>query len=210
MIRLPALVTLLALASACSSTDSPQNSGTATSGADSAAAAPLEPMDTTRARTVTAQTDTLKVVRQRHRFSAPGTPDLFTVVLRGQSVLTGEVTFTITDAAGQTIFRELLTPADLEASMVYEMKTPTATQAEREAFVRRRLDTFFAEANFHQPALGPKETYAPGELDRATWDDLRQRPDAVSFHYLVGKEDRRRIVWAPLKKQVVRLPGLGG
>ncbi|TGE22181.1 hypothetical protein E5K00_18205 [Hymenobacter aquaticus] len=210
MTRLPAFLALLALASACSTSDSSQTTAAAGTSADSAATKPLEPLDTTRASAVTPQTDTLKVVRQRHVFSAPGTPDMFTVVLRGQSVLNGEVTFTITDAAGQTIFREMLSPADLEASMVYEMKSATATQAEREAFVRRRLDTFFAEQNFHRPALGPQETYAPGDLDRATWDDLRKRPDAVSFHYLVGKEDRRRIAWSPLKKQVARLPGFGG
>ncbi|MCB2407388.1 hypothetical protein [Hymenobacter lucidus] len=209
--RASALFASLALLSACSSTDSSQNTTTTTATtADSASTTVPEPMDTARARTVTAQSDTLKVVRQRHTFSAPVAPDQFALVLRGPSVLTGEVSFTITDAAGQVIFREMLSPADLEASMVYEMKTATATPAEREAFVRRRLDTFFAEANFHKPAISPKETYAPGDLDRATWDDLRKRPDAVSFHYLVGKEDRRRIVWSPLKKQVERLPGFGG
>ncbi|PJJ55015.1 hypothetical protein [Hymenobacter chitinivorans] len=207
--RYAAFASLLLLAgAACSTTDSSQNNGAAVT-TDSVATA-AEPLDTTRARSVTAQSDTLKVVRARHVFSAPGTPDQFTAVLRGTSVLSGEVSVTITDAAGQVIFREMLSPGDLEASMVYEMKTATATQAEREAFVRRRLNTFFAEANFRQPAVGPQATYAPGELDRPTWDDLRQRPDAVSFQYLVGKEDRKRIAWSPLKKQVVHLPGFGG
>ncbi|TGE19331.1 hypothetical protein [Hymenobacter elongatus] len=202
--RVTNLITLLSLAGACSSPDAARTTDTTTS-------APMpEPPDTTRARTVTAQSDTLKVVRQQHPFSAPGAPDVFTLAVRGTSLLTGEATFTITDATGQVIFREMLSSADLEASMVYEMKTPTATPAKREAFIRRRLDTFFAERNFHKPALGPQETYAPGDLDRATWDDLHQRPEAVSFHYLVGKEDKRRIVWSPLKKQVVRLASFGG
>ncbi|UOQ72191.1 hypothetical protein [Hymenobacter cellulosilyticus] len=205
--RYAAFASLLLFAGACSTTDSSQNNGAAVT-TDSVATA-AEPLDTTRARSVTAQSDTLQVVRARHVFSAPGTPDQFMAVLRGASVLNGEVSITITDAAGQVIFREMLSPGDLEASMVYEMKTATATQAEREAFVRRRLNTFFAESNFRKPAIGPKETYAPGELDRPTWDDLRQRPDAVSFQYLVGKEDRKRIVWSPLKKQVVHLPGFG-
>jgi hypothetical protein len=205
--RVPAFFSLLTLLSACSSSDSSQRASTAAS--DSVATA-AEPLDTTRAGAVTAQSDTLKVVRQRHVFSAPGAPDVFTVMLRGSSVLSGEVSFSISDAAGQVIFREMLSPTDLEASMVYEMKTPTATQAEREAFVGRRLDNFFSEQNFHKPAIGSKEAYTPGELDRLTWDDLRKRPDAVSFQYLVGKEDRKRLVWSPLKKQVVHLPGFGG
>ena len=171
---------------------------------------PAEPLDTTRATTVNAQSDTLKVVRKRHRFSSPSTEDEFTLVLRGPAILSGEVTFTITDTGGQTIFREVLSAPDLEAALVYEMKNATATQAEREAFVRRRMDEFFADKNFRTPAITAQETYQPGTLDRATWDDLRRRPDAIGFQYQVGKEDGRRIAWSPLKKEVVRVGSFGG
>ncbi|MBC6990635.1 hypothetical protein [Hymenobacter sp. BT491] len=174
---------------------------------DTAAA---EPLDTARAAKVTAQSDTLKVVRRRHPFSSPSVPDLFMLALRGPNLLSGEATFTITDAGGQVIFREVLTAADLEAALVYEMKGNTASQAEREAFVRRRMDEFFADKNFHRPALTAKDTYPGGSLDRTTWDDLQRRPDAIGFDYLVGKEDRRRIAWSPLKKQVIKLPSSGG
>jgi hypothetical protein len=167
-------------------------------------------MDTARVPAVTAQSDTLKLVRNRHLFSSPTTPDLFVLALRGPSVVGGEATLTITDAGGQVIFREMLSAADLEAAMVYEMKGNSATLAEREAFIRKRMDEFFAAKNFHTPALGAQETYQSGTLDRPTWDDLRQQPTAVSFEYLVGKEDRRRVAWSPLKKQVVHLPGFGG
>lgn len=177
--------------------------------ADSAATAPLEPLDTARAATIDAQADTLLTARTRHVFSAPGSPDVFSLVLRGPMVLSAEATFTITTADGQVIFREVLTAPDLEAALVYEMKNSTATQAEREAYVRRRVREFFAAQNFQRPALAqtaPYPTPAPVSPDRATWNDLRQRPDAVSFHYLIGKEDRRRLAWSPLSKQVVRLP----
>jgi hypothetical protein len=167
-------------------------------------------MDTTRAATVNAQADTLKVVRRRHLFSSPSTPDLFQLTLRGPNLLSGEATFTITDASDQVIFREVLAAPDLEASLVNEMKSATASQAEREAFVRRRMDEFFDEENFRHPALGSQQTYQPGSLDRATWDDRHRRPDAVSFQYLVGKEERRHLAWSPLKKQVVRLGSTGG
>jgi hypothetical protein len=169
-----------------------------------------EPMDTTRAPAVNAQSDTLKVVRKRHRFSSPSTEDEFKLVLRGPSLLAGEVTFTITDSSGETIFREVMSAADLEAAMVYEMKNAMATPAEREAFVRRRMDEFFADKNFHTPAITAKDTHQPGLLDRATWEDLRRRPDAISFQYTIGKEDGRRIVWAPLKREVVRVGSFGG
>ncbi|SHK57434.1 hypothetical protein [Hymenobacter psychrotolerans] len=201
------LLSLIGLLAACSTPDTRQPAASTTAGADTVTR--LEPMDTSRARATTPQSDTLKTVRQRHVFSAPASPDEFQLTLRGKDVLTGEITFTITDASGQVIFREMLSAADLEASMVYEMKMPTATPAEREAYIRRRMDEFFAERNFRKPALTAKEAYQASGADQATWDDLQKRPDAVGFVYTVGKEDRRRIAYSPRTKQVVQLPGLG-
>jgi hypothetical protein len=197
---------LLILLGACSRTDS-----TRVESADAAStAAPAEPMDTTRAPAVNVQSDTLKMVERRHRFSSPSTDDTFRLVLRGSSLLAGEATFTITNSGGETIFREVVSASDLEAAMVYEMKNATATQAEREAFVRRRMDDFFADKNFRTPAVKSQETYQAGPIDRTTWDDLRRRPDSIGFQYLVGKEDGRRIAWSPLKQQVVRIGSFGG
>ncbi|WP_375435613.1 hypothetical protein [uncultured Hymenobacter sp.] len=205
--RFISLLPLLGFAAACSTPDTRQVA-TTTSTADTATQ--LEPMDTTRATAANAQSDTLKTVRKRHIFSSPSSPDEFRLVMRGQDMLTGEVTFTITEASGQVIFREMLAAEDLEAAMVYEMKTSTASAAERQAYIRRRMDEFFSDKNFRTPALTAKDAYPTGStIDRATWDDLRQRADAVSFGYLVGKEDRRRIAWAPRTKQVVHLPGGG-
>ena len=208
---IPALFSLAALA-ACSTPSSDRAATPPASPTDTGAvsdAPALPPMDTTAASAANAKSDTLKVVRARHRFSS-STPDLFQLVLRGDSLLNSAATFTITAADGTVIFREALSSADLEASLVYEMTKPGATRQEREAYVRRRMDEFFAPKNFRTPALGPKDTYQPGPLDRATWDDVRGRASAVGFDYLVGKEDRRRIAWSPLKKQVVRVGSYGG
>ncbi|WP_019948564.1 hypothetical protein [Hymenobacter aerophilus] len=201
------LLASLPLAVACSGpTDQPTDPA-ATSAATDTPKTPLEPLDTARAAAVAMESDTLLTSRSRHVFSDPAAPDVFALVLRGPSVLSGEAAFTITTAAGQVIFREILTSPDLEAALVYEMKTPTATQAEREAYVRRRVREFFAESNFRRPALAAAyPSPAPASPDRTTWNDLRQRPDAVRFDYLVGKEDRRHIAWSPLSKQVVHLP----
>jgi len=205
--RVALLLPFFGLLAACSTPDTRQATTSAATLADSATR--LEPMDTARASAATAQSDTLKTVSRRHVFSGPASPDVFRLVLRGKDVLSGEITFTITDAAGRVIFREVFSAADLEASMVNEMQKTTVTPAEREAYVRRRMDEFFSEKNFRQPALLPKDAYQTGGADRATWDDLRHRSDAVAFLYLVGKEDRHRIAYSPRTKQVVQLPGLG-
>ena len=200
----------LLLLAGCNSTPSAVSEGTVSRVADrqgrdtSALPAP----DTTRAKAVSAHGDTLRVARARHNFSHPGGPaDDFRLLFRGPSLLEGTAEFTITDPSGQVIFREMLTEPDLEAALVYELKTPSATRAERETFVLRRIDRFFLPAQFHSPAVSSKAPFPTGveNLDRATWNDLRQRPDAIRFDYLKGKEDRRQIAWSPLKKQTIRL-----
>ena len=200
-------LTLLPLLAACNSTPSAVNEGTVSRMADRDTTA-LPPPDTARTKAVSAVSDTLRVARQTHNFSQPQGPvDVFQLVFRGPSILEGTGELTITDASGQVIFREMLTEPDLEAALVYEMKGPTATHAERETFVLRRIDRFFLPAQFRVPAVGAKAAFPEGmeNLDRATWNDLRQRPDAIGFEYLKGKEDRRRIAWSPLKKQTVRV-----
>lgn len=169
-------------------------------------------MDTLRPPGVTAQADTLQQVQKLHEFSQAGKPDKFALVLRGKTLLTGELTFTIASGAdNRVIFRETFPVSDLEAAMVYEMKTPTATPAEREAYVRKRLQEFFADKNFVRLAIGPQDKYQPGgTLDKAAWEELRSRKDALGFVYLLGKEDRRKIAWSPMRQQVVQVASYGG
>ena len=205
-----AWLTLLPLLAACNSTPSAVSEGTVSRIADRPAldSAALPAPDTTRAKAATARGDTLRTVEERHNFSQPkGPADIFRLLFRGSSLLEGNGEFTITDPSGQVIFREMLSEPDLEAALVYEIKTPTATRAEREAFVRRRIDRFFLPAQFHAPAVAPKAAFPTGieNLDQATWNDLRQRPDAIRFEYLKGKEVRQQIAWSPLKKQTVRI-----
>ena len=202
---------LLPLLAACNATPSAVNEGSVSKIADRKApdtTAALPAPDTARTKAVSAVSDTLRVARLAHNFSRPtGPADKFQLVFRGPSLLEGIGEFTITDPDGQVIFREMLTEPDLEAALVYEMKGPTATRAERETFVLRRIDRFFLPAQFHTPAVGAKATFPDGieNLDRATWTDFHKRPDAIGFEYLKGKEDRRQVAWSPLKKQTVRL-----
>lgn len=168
----------------------------------------LPPPDTARAKAVSALGDTLRAVQQRHNFSrSEGPADAFRLVFRGPSVLVGTAEFTITDPSGQVIFREMLTEPDFEAPLVYEMKTPTATRAEREAYVLRRIDQFFQPAQFQAPAIGPRATFPSHveNLDQAAWADLKRRPGTIGFDYLKGKENRQRLAWSPLKKQTIQV-----
>ena len=209
--RCARLCLLLPLLAACNSTPSAVNEGTVSRAADRqgpVTAQGLPAPDTAHTKAVSALRDTLRQVREGHNFShSNGPADLFRLVFRGPSILEGTGEFTITDPTGQVIFREMLTEPDLEAALVHEMKGPSASRAERETFVLRRIDRFFLPVQFHTPAVAALTPFAGGleNLDRAAWSDLQKRPDAIGFEYLKGKEDRRVIAWSPLKKQTVRV-----
>ena len=204
---------LLPLLAACNSTPTTEGTGTP----PTAAGRPNPPVDaapgraapdTAAAKAVSARRDTLRQVREQRNFSKPNGPaDLFRLVFRGPSILEGTGEFSITDPSGQVIFREMLTEPDLEAALVYELEGPSATRAERETFVLRRIDRFFLPSQFHTPAVTAKAPFPNSleNLDRDTWRDLQKRPDAIGFDYLKGKEDRRVIAWSELKKQTVRV-----
>ncbi|MBH8568697.1 hypothetical protein KB206_07385 [Microvirga sp. STS02] len=216
--RTTRLFLLLPLLAACNSTPSAVNEGSVSRMADrqgpnstttpAATNNALPAPDTAHTKAASAVSDTLRVARLAHNFSRPkGPADKFQLVFRGPSILEGTGEFTITDPDGQVIFREMLTEPDLEAALVYEMKGPTATRAERETFVLRRIDRFFLPKQFHTPAVAAKAAFPDGveNLDRATWNDFQNRPDAIGFEYLKGKEDSHQIAWSPLKKQTVRV-----
>lgn len=200
---------LLPLLTACNSTPSAVNEGTVSRVADrqGRGTGGLPAPDTSRAKAVSVVSDTLRVARAQHNFSRPeGPPDAFQLVFRGPSILEGTGEFTISDADGQVIFREILTEPDLEASLTYEMQAPP-TRAARQTFVLRRIDRFFVPSQFHAPAVGRQAKFPSNaeNLDRAAWKDLQKRPDAIAFDYLKGKEERHQLVWSPLKKETVRL-----
>lgn len=165
------LFLLLPLLAACNSTPSATTEQTAAQqenrqGADSATAA-LPAPDTASRKAVSAVSDTLRQVRQLHSFSQPqGPPDVFRLVFRGPSILEGTGEFTITDATGQVIFREMLTEPDLEAALVYEMKTPLPPGPSAKPSYCAALTDFSCLPSFIRPPWLRKQPSPPASK---TW-----------------------------------------
>ena len=189
----------LPLLVACNSTPSAVNEGTVSRMADRQRPAPaadtilaLPAPDTAQAKAVSALSDTLRVVRARRNFShLEGPADFFQLVFRGPSSSKATPNSPSPAPKAKVIFREMLTEPDLEAALVYEMKTPTATRAERETFVLRRINNFFQLTQFDAPAIDPKATFPTGiaNLERSTWNELAQTPRSHWFR--ISKRQRR-------------------
>jgi hypothetical protein len=149
-------------------------------------------------------------IKRTHLFSHPNKPDNFELNLSGNSLLKSNIHFTITDPQSKVIYRDSMTTADLEASMVYEMKTATPTEKQREDFIKKRLNEFFDDKNFSIPAIAPNDTFDPTFGDQKAWNAIKNDPKSISFNYLIGKENGRRIAYSKLLKKVMTVGYFGG
>ncbi|MBK0404132.1 hypothetical protein I5M27_14145 [Adhaeribacter sp. BT258] len=145
-----------------------------------------------------------------HIFSDPAKPDTFRIVMQGSDILNGKAHFTITTAQGKVIHNEIIPAPDLEASMVYELETPTATKKQREDFIKNRFSQFFHEEQFTTPAIAPNDVYDPTFGDETAWNAIKKDPKSISFSYLLGKENGKRIAYSKLKKKVMLVGNFGG
>ena len=150
------------------------------------------------------------VVKKTHIFSDPTKPDNFALDLSGNTLLKSSILFTITNPQGKLIYQDSMSASDLEASMVYEMKTPTATEKQREEFIKKRLNEFFSDKNFSTPAIAPNDIYDPSFGDEKAWNAIKKDPKSINFNYLVGKENGRRISYSKQLSKVMVVGYFGG
>jgi hypothetical protein len=150
------------------------------------------------------------IVQRTHPFSSDQQPDYFRLALHGTSISKGVVEFTITTQDGTKIYEESFPAADLEASMVYEMKTRSASESERDAYILKRMDDFVQATDFVSPAIAPTAPVQTSFVNEATWKRIQANPKAIGFKYLLGKEDGRLLVYDPGQKKAVQYGNFGG
>ncbi|GAA4337325.1 hypothetical protein [Flaviaesturariibacter amylovorans] len=138
-------------------------------------------------------------VERTDYFSDTRRPDRFRLELQGGPLLDSKVRFTIQDPDGQLIHEETFRATDL---LSYAALDDTSA-AGKEAFIRQRLDSFFAPSQFLRPAVKPGEQLQGDEERQPDWDEIRSDPSATGFSYLLGEEDGRRIAWSKKRKKVV-------
>lgn len=136
-----------------------------------------------------------------HAFSHPGKKDSFSIVLTAiDSLLEGNVVFTITSHDGRQIFREEFPARQLlDYSVNYD-----APRAEIETFLRNRISTFFIEENFSNPAIDADEPFSHEYANREDWLAVKEDRDAIGFFYVLGPEDGRRIAYVSKWNKVVQ------
>jgi hypothetical protein len=144
----------------------------------------------------------LNTVRASHAFSDPASPDNFVLQLRGTRVLNAQAHLIVTNSKGDTISHQVM-PA--RALIKDKMLTDpqAATVRDKEIAILQGMNSFFAPANFTQPAV-PSSAEQPAEVDTKAWQALREDPSAVAFDFTGTGGAEQRLAYArKLGKTVV-------
>ena len=134
-----------------------------------------------------------------HHFSSTTDKDSFKIIVTGQSIKSGQFRFQITTKEGRAILDE-----SFETTMLldYGLKD-NPTDNETEEYIKTRIDKFFNEDNFHQPAIAANDSFDEDYSKREIWDDIISDQTTVGFYYLIGEEDGRHIAYSKKLEKVV-------
>ena len=77
-----------------------------------------------------------------------------------------------------------------------------STKKERK-YIKDKLDKFFNEDNFHQPAIAANDSFDEDYTKKEIWDDIISDRTAIGFYYLIGEEDGRHIAYSKKLGKVV-------
>lgn len=134
-----------------------------------------------------------------HHFSSATDKDSFKIVVTGKSLKSAHFRFQITTNDGRVILDE-----SYETTMLldYGLKDKP-TDSETEEYIKARIDKFFNEGNFHQPAIASNDSFDADYSRKEIWDDIIADQTAVGFYYLIGEEDGRHIAYSKKFGEVV-------
>ncbi|MEQ9091198.1 MAG: hypothetical protein RIE52_08910 [Balneola sp.] len=152
----------------------------------------------------TAQENILLKVETNRYFSSPDSEDLFQLILVGDSVRTGEVTFNIISHNGDTLLNSVYKAYAFNNKYVYV--DGSANQISEE--ITNNLNSFFAPSNFQSPAIGKDEIEEHVDEDYTNldiWKDIKSDKTAISFTYSLYGEYTNSIAYSKSRGEIVSI-----
>ena len=129
-------------------------------------------------------------------FSDPKHEDELSISIIGQSIVDGTAIFSIKTHNGRMIHHEEFPARDL---IGYGLIGEEATVAKMEQYIKKRVDDFFIEDHFSNPAIAADEEMDEDYSDPEVWNDIKSDQSAIGFYYHVGEEAGCQIAYS--KKQ---------
>jgi hypothetical protein len=138
----------------------------------------------------------------KHAFSDPTKKDEFRISIKGKSLLKGKVLFTITSWDGKKILSEEF---DANYLLGYDFTGNINSKKETDAFIEKRIASFFANDKFSVPAIADDVVFEDQSyyIDKETWEEVKANKQSIGFYYLLGKEDGRHIAFSKKQGKVV-------
>lgn len=140
--------------------------------------------------------------KKLHAFSNPEKKDVFFIGIKGKNLLDGKVILTITSSDGKQLLSEEF---DADYLLGYDFTGDIKSKKETDAFIKKRIESFFDAKNFSVPAIENDVVFEDQEyyIDKETWEEIKTNKQAIGFYYLLGKEDGRHIAFSVKKQKVV-------
>ncbi len=140
--------------------------------------------------------------KKLHAFSDPEKKDEFFIGIKGKNLLDGTVIFTITSSEGKQI---LIEEFDADYLFGYDFTGDFKSKKDTDAYIKKRIESFFAEKNFSVPAIANDVVFEDQEyyIDKETWEEIKANKQAIGFNYLLGTEDGRHVAFSAKKGKAI-------
>ncbi|OUJ76025.1 hypothetical protein [Hymenobacter crusticola] len=181
------LVFLLFSCSASNATSSEETAATATAAVAAPAAQPM----------------VLQEVTGKHFFSNRSKPDQFRLQLTGKDALTGTVNLSIVSADGETLWSDQF-PATYLLDYGFDTYAgDNPTDAQRTAYIQKRMKEFFVEDSFLTQAVKATDKFDTNyTANKQAWEEAKQT-GLPGFFYNIGEENGRRLVYSPSQRKAI-------
>ncbi|MFC2152534.1 hypothetical protein ACFLSE_08405 [Bacteroidota bacterium] len=135
--------------------------------------------------------DNLKVVENVHYFSNQQEKDTFRLTLTGNSFIEGQINFEIINSKGKRIYHETFKSKFLIGYGLMEFEKPTVS--EKTNYIAKRMEEFFNESNFIEPAIPKKEQFDEDNYKKESFYKIQKNEKSIGFSYVIGEENIRSI-----------------
>jgi hypothetical protein len=134
-------------------------------------------------------------------FSDPAFKDELSIKVFGESLVGGTVVILIISSDGRIIYKQEHPASHL---IGYGLMGEEATNIARmEEYITKRVDEFFIDDHFSNPAVSLNETFDNDYSELESWNSIQSDQTAIGFYYLIGEEAGCRIAYSKKEQQTL-------
>ena len=111
----------------------------------------------------------------------------------------GNIAFIIISEFGDTLRYEQFKSVELLDYRGIDLKD----EKEKEKYILDRMDDFFNENNFYNPAIKRDENHLLSHYNQEYFIEFKSDFEIIAFAYKLGEDDGKKIAYSKIKRKVV-------